>query len=78
MFHAICKFTQFEITLHKLEIVKLLTNFETGIRFQNCVALLRILEIASFLKQTPPIDAIVARSTRRRHSAYLPSLTHYA
>ena len=50
----------FEIALRKLEIVKLLTNFKTGIRFRNCVALLRILEIAAFLKQITPIDAIVA------------------
>ena len=49
--------------LHKLVFAKLLTNFKTGIRFRNCIALLPILEIASFLKQTLPIDAIVARST---------------
>ena len=54
----------FENVLCKLEIAKLLTNFETGIRFQNCIALLRILEIAPFLKQTAPIDAIATRSAR--------------
>ena len=36
----------FEIALRKLEIVKLLTNFETGVRFRNCIALLHIFEIA--------------------------------
>ena len=56
----------FEIALHKLEIAKLQTNFETGIQFRNCVALLRILEIALFLKQTMPIDTIMARSAQRR------------
>ena len=60
--------SDFEIALRKLKIAKLLTNFETRIRFRNCVALLHILKIASFLKQTPPIDTIVARSVRRRHS----------
>ena len=57
-----------EIELCKLEIVKLLTNFETEIRFRNCVALLRILETASFLKQTPPIEEIVACSARPQRS----------
>ena len=61
----IANLRNFEIALRKLEIAKMLTNFETGIQFRNGVALLLILEIASFLKQTPPIDAIVAHSARR-------------
>ena len=47
----------FEIVLRKLEISKLQTNFETGIQFQNCVAILLILEIALFLKKNHPSTA---------------------
>ena len=64
MSRAICNLRYFEIALRKLDIANLLTNLETEIRFRNCVALLRILKIASFLKQTPPIDAIEAHTAR--------------
>ena len=43
-------------------------QFRNGNLIRNCVALLRILEIDSYLNQTPPIDTIVACSAPRRRS----------
>ena len=66
MFCAIASLLNFKIVQHKLKITKLQTNSETGIQFRNYmyVALLRIFEIALFLKQTPPINAITACSAQ--------------
>ena len=62
MFPAFANLCNSEIALRKLEITKLYTNFKMGIWFRNCVALLCIIEIALFLKQTPPMITVVARS----------------
>ena len=57
-------YSNLKIVLHKLEIEKLQTNFKMGIQFRNCIALLRILEITLFLKQTPPINTIIPPSAQ--------------
>ena len=61
MFRAIWKFMQLQNWAARIRNCEIANQSEMEIQFGDCVEILCILEIASFLKQILPIDAIVAR-----------------
>ena len=64
IFLAICKFTQFRNCAVQIRNYEIANQFQNGNPISNRVALLCILEIVLFVKQTTPMEAIIARSAR--------------